>query len=412
MTPPFRSLSDRPVRGLRRRNRGCGTVVLVGATMLSAACGGDPMEPEVSRLIIVPEAGLVVGPNGAQRYIVSAFGPGGRVDDDLVSWSIADPSVARVDTDGRVTAISVGTTTVSAELGGVTATADVEVWLPPDVDEYLPGVSYFGRNGYVEYVPGELPVILSAPHGGDLQPEEIGPRTFGESVRDLNTRELTLAVRDALVELTGYGPHVVISHLDRSRLDPNREIEEAAEANPFAQRAWNEYHRYIERARGMLGLRGEGMYFDIHGHGHPIARIELGYLLPVERLNLPDINLDQLSVVQLTSIRELGRDSPIPFSDLLRGPTSFGGLLEAEGVPAIPSPTYPSPGSDPYFTGGYSTRRHGSMGDTELISGIQIEHHLEGIRDTPANRAAYAEIVARVIRDFMLEHIGYFEPEP
>ena len=68
------------------------------------------------------------------------------------------------------------------------------------------------------------------------------------------------------------------------------------------------------------------------------------------------------------------------------------------------------PDGAPYFSGGYSTREHGSIGDGELVSGIQIEHHFGGIRDTDANRRAYAERLARVIRDFMLEHIGYFEP--
>ena len=229
-------------------------------------------------------------------------------------------------------------------------------------------------------------------------------------VRDRNTRELTLAIRDALIDLTGYAPYVVISHLDRRKLDPNRDIAEAAQADPFAERAWTEYHQYIERARAEVRRRGEGMYFDIHGHGHPIQRVELGYLLTPQWLNLADIYLDQLSVVQLTSIREIGRDSPIPFSQVLRGPTSFGGLLEAEGIPAVPSPTSPMIGEDPYFTGGYSTLRHGSNLDAELVSGIQLEHHFDGLRDTDENRRAYAAILARVIRDFMLEHIGYFEP--
>ena len=44
------------------------------------------------------------------------------------------------------------------------------------------------------------------------------------------------------------------------------------------------------------------------------------------------------------------------------------------------------------------------------MSGIQLEHHYDGIRDTDANRRAYAAILARVIRAYMLEHIGYFEP--
>ena len=59
----------------------------------------------------------------------------------------------------------------------------------------------------------------------------------------------TNAVREAMIDLTGHAPHVVISHLDRVKLDPNREIDEAAQDNPFAERAWNEYHGYIDRAR-------------------------------------------------------------------------------------------------------------------------------------------------------------------
>ena len=41
-----------------------------------------------------------------------------------------------------------------------------------------------------------------------------------------------------------------------------------------------------------------------------------------------------------------------------------------------------------------------------MISGIQLEHHFPGLRDTPANQRAYAARAARVIRRFMLEHYG------
>ena len=76
----------------------------------------------------------------------------------------------------------------------------------------------------------------------------------------------------------------------------------------------------------------------------------------------------------------------------------------------MPSPEAPGPGSAPYFRGGYNTREHGSVTDGEVVSGIQIEHHYSGIRDTAENRAEYAARAARVIRAFMLEHYGFFEP--
>ena len=87
--------------------------------------------------------------------------------------------------------------------------------------------------------------MLSAPHGGGLAPPEVPNRQGGTQVTDKNTLDLTLKVRDALVELTGFGPHVVLAHLERAKMDPNREIQEAAEGNPFAERAWTEYHDFI-----------------------------------------------------------------------------------------------------------------------------------------------------------------------
>jgi len=156
---------------------------------------------------------------------------------------------------------------------------------------------------------------------------------------------------------------------------------------------------------------GRGLFLDIHGHGHDIERLELGYLLTSDELNRPDINLNSLDVVARTSIRELGRTSPIPFSRLLRGPTSLGGLFQEEDIPSVPSPAAPGPGEDPYFRGGYNTRRHGSLDDAEVIDGIQIEHHWTGVRDNEGSRTLYAAKAAAVIRAFMLEHYGFFETE-
>lgn len=183
--------------------------------------------------------------------------------------------------------------------------------------------------------------------------------------------------------------------------------------NAVAEQAWEEFQSYIEIGRlEIVGDFGAGMYFDMHGHSHPKSRLELGYLLGSDRLNGSDASLNTLSVVQLTSIRELGRTSPDTFAEIVRGATSLGGFLQAEGVPVLPSPDDPSPGGDPYFTGGYNTRRHGSFDDSELVSGIQIEHHYPGLRDTDARRRVYAAKLAIAIRSFMLEHFGFFEPMP
>ena len=383
---------------------------LLAALLLGCGGGDSPTGPQVATVDVVPDEALIVGVGDGVAFSAVARDANDLIVSGTPEWSVDNPAVASILPGGFATGLANGITAVTATIGGASGTARLEVHVPERITRYEPGQSYFGRNEYVEYIPGELPVVLSAPHGGALDPREIPPRTYGVSSSDRNTIELTLAIREALVALTGQAPHVILSHLHRSRLDPNREIVEAAQENPYAEQAWEEFQDWIGFARSdVAGEFEKGMYFDIHGHGHDIDRLELGYLLTSEELNRPDIALNSLEVVARTSIRDLGRTSPIPFSQLLRGPTSFGGLFDEEEIPSVPSPSAPGPGAAAYFRGGYNTRQHGSSEDAEVISGVQIEHHYGGIRDTHMSRVDYAAKAARVIRNFMLEHYGFFE---
>lgn len=402
-----------PGRALRFRAPLAGphlAALLAGALL---ACGGgdSPTEPNIATVNVVPEAMLLVGVGDGASYSALARDANGMIVSGRPQWSIDNATVATIDGNGFTTSLAAGLATVTATIGGVSGTARLEVFVPNRIPEYRPGQPYYGRKDYVEYIPGELPLVLSASHGGALQPNEIPNRTFGVMSADRNTLELTLAMRRALIDLTGYAPHVILSHLHRSKLDPNREIVEAAQDNPYAELAWTEFQEWIKTARAAVGgAFAKGLYLDIHGHGHDIDRLELGYLLSSDELNRSDLALNSLEVVSRTSIRDLGRTSPIPFSQLLRGPTSLGGLLQDEDIPSVPSPAAPGPGDAPYFRGGYNTREHGSVSDGDVVSGIQIEHHYGGIRDSPQSRAEYAAKAARAIRAFMLEHYGFFEP--
>src|SRR5688572_23934921 len=53
-----------------------------------------------------------------------------------------------------------------------------------------PGQSHYGQNQYIEYLAGNLPVILSAPHGGRERPSDIPDREQGTFAFDTNTQEL------------------------------------------------------------------------------------------------------------------------------------------------------------------------------------------------------------------------------
>ncbi len=381
------------------------------AALALTACSGDQVTVIQSLTVsIQPRRALIVGVGQSLDFDAVARDARGALVSGEVQWS-SDAAIAEILSNGLATGVAAGVTTISATIEGFTGTAQLEVFVPEQVGTYEVGTSYFGRREYVEYIPGDLPVVMSAPHGGAFTPNEIADRTFGVTGTDRNTVELILAVREAFLKQTGRAPHVIISHLARVKLDPNREIVEAAQDDPYAEQAWQEFQGWIKAARVTIDVDfGRGMYFDLHGHGHDIDRLELGYLLSAADLNRSDVALNAVAFVASSSIRDLGRDSPLPFSQLLRGPTSLGGYLQAEGVRGVPSPGDVSPGSDAYFTGGYNTREHGARSDGEVISGVQIEHHFSGLRDTSGNRRVYAAQLARSIRAFMLEHYGFFSP--
>ncbi len=275
---------------------------------------------------------------------------------------------------------------------------------PPDP---IPGTVLFGERGYVEHLVGSLPIILSAPHGGTLSPDAIPNRTEGTTVRDTNTEELARVLAEVIHERTGEYPHLTISRLRRTKLDPNREIVEAAAGDPRAETAWTEYHGFIdESSEKVEEIWGSGLYLDLHGHGHTIQRLELGYRIDGDELGLSDEELQDTNLIRKSSIRAVAEGKPDGLVGLLRGPNALGSLLAARGFPSVPSDVDPSPGENPYFRGGYSTERHGSgVGGT--VSGIQIEMNFTGVRDESANRRALAEALTDALERYFLVHFGY-----
>jgi hypothetical protein len=262
------------------------------------------------------------------------------------------------------------------------------------------GTTCFGQQNYVEYNGGDLPIVVSVPHGGAIAPATIPDRT-GTTVTDLNTIELGRAIVEAFRSRTGRTPHLVLCQLRRTKLDANREVGDAAQGNAAAGQAWTEYHAFIEMATAEVVRRSSrGIYVDLHGHGHAIQRLELGYLLSDATLGQSDAQLDAGGAAQQSSLRRALPFTSVSFSAMLRGTTSLGGLLAAR-TPSVPSPATPSPSGDPYFEGGYSTERH-----TATLPGLQIEAHLTGIRDTAANRASFADALVDALRTFAQTHLG------
>ncbi|XP_077340907.1 uncharacterized protein LOC143986295 isoform X2 [Lithobates pipiens] len=278
----------------------------------------------------------------------------------------------------------------------------------------------FGKNKYTEYQVGNLSLILTVPHGGSLAPSSIPSRDAGcwekstkmcyyvhscptgttkdttnckvTTVKDLYTQEMASAVAKEICRLTsGYCPHVVINNLSRSKLDPNRDKDEAAFGVPEAEQAWEEFMGFIRTAKSHMST---GLLIDIHGHSHAEGWVELGYL--ISKTNLDSGNFKAAD----TSIYSLSRRRPsTTFDSLLRGKDSLGKLIEEQNASyfSVPSPSNPGPKGGNYFSGGHIVATHGSKTSGE-VDAIQIELP-RWIRES-AERPKFAAVLAKAILNY------------
>jgi hypothetical protein len=261
--------------------------------------------------------------------------------------------------------------------------ADDPTGVSPDLESaaYVPGRTYWGRNNYIEYIAGDLPIIISAPHGGTLRPKEIPDRTWGmDGGIDTNSQEYTRELARYLYLSTGHYPHVIINHLHRSKLDANRDIKEGAQGSWAAEQAWYEFHRFIDASKASVRTRwGKGLYLDLHTNGHPEKWLELGYSLSATDLSRSNQSLNSSTYKNQSSVRNLAYTTGAYFPELIRGWTSLGGHMQRQGYKTVPSPGYPSPGRGGYFPGGYNTFRHGSLTGGS-IDGVQVEAHWASVQ--------------------------------
>lgn len=119
------------------------------------------------------------------------------------------------------------------------------------------------------------------------------------------------------------------------KLDPNRELDEAAQGDEIATAAYLNFHNLINETKTTIGT---GILFDLHGQGHLQNSTEVGY-----RISTSDLNAG-IVAAENSSIRSLAQRLNLPGNDLIQGPKSFGAMLESQGFRALPSPRQPAPG--------------------------------------------------------------------
>jgi len=262
------------------------------------------------------------------------------------------------------------------------------------------GVAVFGSDKYTEYLPGDLPLVISAPHGGKLKPEAVANRTYGVRSEDSNTQDLARRIAAEVKKATGKQMPLVISHLHRSKLDPNREIKEAAQGNKTAEKVWAEYHAFIDEAlKAAVERHGRAFFIDLHGQSHADVRVELGYLHAASEYGKPAAEVNAPEFIKAGSLALIMKLNPdLEYSALLHGPESLGALLEARDFRATPSPRMPVP-SEPYYRGGYTVFRH--VPENPNAAGLQIEANRVRLRDTPEGRQRFAEALVSALQIYL-----------
>ncbi len=332
----------------------------------------------------------------------------------------------------------------------------------------FPGVSQFDTSGneYIEYIPGNMPIIISAPHGGVKQSgQTIGgtfypdndsalpDRSCGTNERDDNTDILIREIQQSVFDQTGCYPYIIISNLHRSKLDPNREQNEATCGDADALFYWNAFHSFIDDAStDVMSKWGKGLYIDLHGQSHSIPRIEAGYNISASDLNNTTANhLNTVSNSTITNLVSTNLGN-LTQEELVRGPNSLGGIFRdtggafynaqgysgcgvSSGYRTVPSDFDQGssdacddtrPNNNQYFAGDfYNNMRHGSgptasdgLGGGGTIDGIMTEVNRR-VRDLgtyngnffdsrPQTLVPFADDYATVIKNYIDIHYNDF----
>lgn len=267
-------------------------------------------------------------------------------------------------------------------------------------------------NKWNSFLQGSMPLVISAPHGGTNNLESVPDRSCegAVTVTDMNTAELALAIAEQMEVAYGVKPYLVVCNLSRKDVDQNREIEVATCGNEKMQQSWGEFHGLIDGAlKEAVERHGFCLYIDLHGHGHEVQRLELGYLLEekvLERL----YQGSSLSASEPFSLQRLLRDS-VDLHRLVYGPRSFGTMMAEAGFPSVPSQGDPFPmAGQKFYGGGYNTRRYTGP-DYPGVFGWQIESHFKGVRDK-SGRPLFAEAFGRVVLQMLKEHRGWAPASP
>jgi hypothetical protein len=140
---------------------------------------------------------------------------------------------------------------------------------------------------YVKTQRGDIPILLSAPHGGKLKPDNLPNRNCIDCVytEDSYTKEILLLVKQNLETVMKGKISYVYTDLHRRKLDFNRPILEATDSNYILFPYWRQYHSFIKH---FSFVNKKSLVIDIHGQAHTEELLEIGSYNDVSKIKMGD----------------------------------------------------------------------------------------------------------------------------
>lgn len=231
---------------------------------------------------------------------------------------------------------------------------------------------------------GDIPIILSAPHGGLALIPDVPPRKGKgvaqfEVVRDDNTSELTELIDKELQNRLRAKPYVVMARFDRKYLDVNRPEESALESDK-AKPYYRAYHQALADFTSETQKKWKrGLLLDIHG-----------------QKEFPSALVRGTNNGQTTQLL-VQRYGPTA----LAGPKSIFGVFAGDGFNVLPAGDSKEKENEK-FVGGHIVRTYGSHQGSG-IDAIQLEFGSE-FREK-ARLAKTASVIAEAIHIFCREYL-------
>jgi N-formylglutamate amidohydrolase len=235
----------------------------------------------------------------------------------------------------------------------------------------------------VTALPGGLPILLTAPHGGSDAIPGVPPRLMGSVLQDARTDEITEGLADRLASLLGARPYTVMARFHRRYVDANRPPDEALES-PEARPYYDAYHAAVRRFVDEIRDRYQdaAILLDVHGQAQAPDTVFRG-------------TRDGLTVAGMLARRGV---------EALIGPKSILGRLGEGGYTVFPPNTPPGdPSEDARYFGGYTVTTYGSH-NPDGIDAVQVE--LGSTLRMDGRREQVADDLAQAIAVFYHEYLA------